>query len=280
MNNNTDFLTPDNASLATSVYGSKANAPIIFSHGGGQTRFAWGQSAQDLADKGWFSLTYDHRGHGDSGWSSDGIYNLTRFAEDQLALAKSFTQKPILVGASLGGLSAILAEGEMTTHGDSLYRAIVLVDITPKMNRQGALNIIKFMNENMSEGFASLDEAAEVIAEFTGRPKRKDVSGLEKNLKLRSGRYFWHWDPKFLTMMEGDQSGPNRLIDAAKAITCPILLIRGQQSDLVTKELAEEFLQQVPHATYVDVEEARHMVAGDKNDIFTQALLGFVEGLD
>jgi pimeloyl-ACP methyl ester carboxylesterase len=51
-------------------------------------------------------------------------------------------------------------------------------------------------------------------------------------------------------------------------------------SDLVTEDIAQEFLQLVPQAEYVDVENARHMVAGDRNDIFTEAVLEFVERIE
>ncbi len=262
--------------LAVSTYGDPSHPLIILSHGGGQTRYSWKKTAEILAGKGYYAFAYDHRGHGDSGWSQDGFYNTELFGKDQWQVAQSFDQKPILVGASLGGLSSMLVEGEFAK---GTYKAIVLVDVTPTLNRDGANAIFEFMSQNMQEGFATLDEAADVIAEYTGRPRQDDTSGLAKNLRQREGRWFWHWDPNFITIRERRMKTPDRMINAAKNIDCPIFLVRGKLSDLVEKEHVKTFLELVPHAKYVDVEEARHMVAGDKNDIFTDELLNFIESI-
>ena len=128
-------------------------------------------------------------------------------------------------------------------------------------------------------GIASLEEAADVIAEYTGRPRRRDLSGLSKNLRLDpDGRYRWHWDPSFVKQRDSRDklTNPERLTEAVKTIDLPLLLVRGQMSNLVTPEIAEDFLRTVPHAEYVDVKDARHMVAGDKNDIFSRAILDFL----
>ena len=270
------FNMPDGVVIIADAYGDISNPPVLLAHGGGQTRHSWSKTAHTLAKKGWYAVAYDHRGHGDSGWSPDRIYSLDKFAQDQKTIAQQLTKPPVLVGASLGGLAALLAQGESV---ENVLSAVILVDITPRMNQAGAMNIIGFMSERMSEGFASFDEAADIIATYTGRPKRDDNSGLAKNLRLRDGRYYWHWDPEFLTLAHDQITVPTRLVDATRNIKKPILLVRGRESDLVTEEIAQEFLQLVPHAEYVDVENARHMVAGDRNDIFTQAVIAFIERL-
>lgn len=268
------FQMDDGVIVVADAYGNPANRPILFAHGGGQTRHSWGKTAQTLAQHGWYALAYDHRGHGDSGWSSDGIYRLTRFAQDQKAIAQQLSRPPVVVGASLGGLSAMLAQGESE---EAIYSAIVLVDITPNMSEAGALNIIGFMSERSNEGFATLEEAADIIAAYTNRPRRGDLSGLSKNLRQRDdGRYYWHWDPNFLTLSLDEMGASSNLLAATQSIRQPLLLVRGRMSDLVTEEIALEFLRLVPQAEYVDVENARHMVAGDRNDIFTEAVLEFV----
>ena len=271
-----EFKLPGGIVLAAHAYGNPDDPSVILSHGGGQTRHSWGGTAELLAKAGWYAVAYDHRGHGGSSWSEDGDYHIERFAEDQLQLAKQLPGKPVLVGASLGGLSAMLAEGE---HHEDVFSAIVLVDIVPRMNIAGAEKVLGFMGTHMEEGFASLEEAADVIAEYTGRPRRDDLSGLSKNLRLDpDGRYRWHWDPSFVKQRDSRDKLTNadRLTDAVTTIDLPLLLVRGQMSNLVTPEIAEDFLRTVPHAEYVDVKDARHMVAGDKNDIFSRAILDFL----
>jgi pimeloyl-ACP methyl ester carboxylesterase len=56
-----------------------------------------------------------------------------------------------------------------------------------------------------------------------------------------------------------------------------MLLVRGARSEVVTKEAAQAFLRAAPSAEYVDVAGAAHMVAGDRNDIFTASVLDFLQ---
>ncbi|WP_101759713.1 alpha/beta fold hydrolase [Oceanicoccus sp. KOV_DT_Chl] len=267
------FSVADGVTLVADSWGDPSHPPVIFSHGGGQTRHSWGGTAAKLAELGWFTLSYDHRGHGDSDWSPQGIYSFDEFGGDMQVIANSFKVKPHVVGASLGGLSAMVSAGEFE---QGLFASITLVDVTPNLNRQGVEHIFTFMNTHMEEGFADLEEAADFIAQFTGRPRRDDLSGLEKNLRLRDGRYYWHWDPDFFNVKQDRVANPNRMSDAVKNIQVPMLLIRGRLSDVVTQQQVDEFMQLAPHAEYVDVEHARHMVAGDRNDIFTSAVTDFL----
>jgi pimeloyl-ACP methyl ester carboxylesterase len=241
-----EFNLSSGMTLAAHTYGKPTAPPVILSHGGGQTRHSWGTTAQALADQGWYAIAYDHRGHGDSSWSTDGDYHIERFAEDLKELASQFDTLPVLVGASLGGISAMVAEGECSR---DVFRAIVLVDIVPRMNPSGAAKIIEFMGTHMNDGFATLEEAADIIAQYTGRPRRANVSGLRKNLRLgEDGRFRWHWDPNFVKQSQPAEnvSDPERLVKAVQTITAPMMLVRGQLSELVTQELAEDFLKLVP----------------------------------
>jgi pimeloyl-ACP methyl ester carboxylesterase len=272
-----ELIGDSNIRLAADAWGDPSHPPILLSHGGGQTRHSWQGTARVLAQRGWYVVNYDHRGHGESEWSPDGRYRLETHAADQRSVAQSLSEPPVLVGASLGGLSALLAQGETE---QQLYRAIILVDITPHMNQEGAREIMDFMQTTQEQGFASLEEAAEVIARYTGRGKRVNPAGLSKNLRLGDdGLYRWHWDPCFMSM-RGDVTGqPERLANATKSIEQPLLLIRGRESNVVTEETARQFLELRPDAAYVDVADARHMVVGDKNEIFTDAVIDFVDGL-
>ncbi len=267
------FTSDDGLTLVADAWGDPQDPPVILAHGGGQTRHSWGGTAAALAERGWYALAYDHRGHGESDWSEDGMYSLANFALDMASLADSLAQKPVVVGASLGGLSAMLGAGELAA---GLFRAIVLVDVTPHMNMAGVERIFEFMQANIDSGFGSLEEAADAVAKYTGRPRRADLSGLRKNLRERDGRYFWHWDPRFFDMRKHGLEMPVRVAEAARQIDLPLLLIRGRASDVVTEREVEEFLQLIPHAQYIDVDKARHMVAGDRNDIFTDAVLEFL----
>ncbi len=170
--------------------------------------------------------------------------------------------------------------------GPPVASALVLVDVAPTIEMDGALRIGAFMAEHMEDGFGSLEEVADAIAAYNPhRPRPSDLSGLRKNLRQRpDGRWAWHWDPAFISGKFGSQdetrtslTDPGRLRIAAKELTVPVLLVRGRMSDLLSEEGAQELLQLVPHARLADVAGAGHMVAGDRNDLFNDAVVSFLE---
>lgn len=260
------------------AWGPPDAAVVMLLHGGGQTRHSWAGTGRALGDAGWCAISLDARGHGDSDWAPDGAYPTDVFVDDLVSVARSFDRPPALVGASMGGMSSLIAAGEIDL---ALAAAVVLVDITPRLEPEGVERIIDFMAAR-PDGFASLEEAADTIAAYrTNRPRPKDLSGLAKNLRLgEDGRYRWHWDPAFLDgRRTGGQSNvppADRYLAAARRLTAPTLLVRGRQSDVVSPAGVEEFLAAVPHARFVDVSGAGHMVAGDRNDAFTAAVVAFL----
>jgi pimeloyl-ACP methyl ester carboxylesterase len=275
------FEGHDGIELVADAWGSPDAPPVLLLHGGGQTRNAWSGTAAHLAAAGWYAVSMDLRGHGESAWCPRGDYRHATFAADTTLVARSFSQRPVLVGASLGGLSSLFALGHAAEHGHPpLARGLILVDIATRMEMDGARRIMEFMQQ-APNGFATLDEAAEAIASYNPhRPRPKDPRGLTKNLRLHDdGRYRWHWDPAFIEgRLESDdnRNDLDRLDDAARSIDIPTLLVRGKLSDLLSEEGAQHFLELVPRAQYVDVSDAGHMVAGDRNDKFTEAVLGFL----
>jgi pimeloyl-ACP methyl ester carboxylesterase len=255
---------------------------VIFLHGGGQTRHSWGGTATVVAEKGWQAITLDARGHGESDWSARTDYRLSSFAGDVARVIESLGRPPVVVGASLGGLTAILLLGELLPGGAS---GLVLVDIIPDMEQAGADRIQSFMAERVVDGFGSLDEVADAIAAYNPhRPRPTDLSGLRKNLRERNGRFYWHWDPAFIGGVADlppseiqDRARLNADVRAIIDARIPVLLVRGKVSDLVTEEGAAAFCDRFPEAEFVDVSGAGHMVAGDRNDAFTAAVLDFLD---
>ena len=266
----------DGTVLVADAWGDPGHRPAILLHGGGQTRHAWRRTAAVLADHGFYSLAVDLRGHGESGWSADADYGIDRFAADGRTLAASLCDKPVLIGASLGGIASLIAEGEAA---HSLASALVLVDITPRVDPAGVARIRGFMAAHIESGFATLEEAADVIAAYLPhRPRPRSLEGLRKNLRLGvDGRYRWHYDPAFVRGIEDLDAGREaRLLGAAARLSIPVLLVRGGASELVSEAHARDFVAAAPRAHYVDVHGAGHMVAGDVNDPFTREVLGFL----
>lgn len=266
--------------IIADTYGNPENKPVLFLHGGGQTRHSWGDTAKIVAENGYYALALDARGHGDSSWSETGNYRIEDFGQDLKAIIQQLGKSPALVGASMGGLTSLIAEGESEK---CISSAIVLVDIAPKTEQKGIERIFAFMSSN-KHGFASIAEAAEAVSAYLpNRPKPQDHSRLEKNLRLRAdGRYYWHWDMKMLELWKSitpDQQIKNetRMFDAAKNLKVPTMIVRGGMSDVVSDKVMAEFLDEVPHVRSVNVSGAGHMVAGDSNHAFTNAVLAFLK---
>lgn len=259
--------------LAATVEGPLGGPPVLLLHGGGQTRHAWGGTTVALGRAGWHAVAVDLRGHGDSSWSTVG-YGNDVFADDIRAVARELG-RPAIIGASLGGLAALIAGGEEPRVDCS---AMVLVDVSPSLERAGTDRIQAFMTAR-PEGFGSLEEAADAVAAYRRKPSRGVSSGLSKNLRLlEDGRYHWHWDPTFMSPAPGKARGMDveRLNRAAASLQVPTLLVYGATSDVVSDASVEQFVRVVPWADLVRVDDAGHMVAGDQNDAFTDAIVTFL----
>lgn len=258
--------------IAADAWGDASGPPVILMHGGGQTRHAWKGAGERLGAAGYRAIAFDARGHGDSDWAPDGEYGQDLMVQDLLCVLDAVgADRPVLVGASMGGGCSLVAVGE--DHVDAA--ALVLVDIAPRIEQQGARNITTFMSQN---GFSSLEAVAEAIAGYQPhRPRPRALDGLAKNVRLGDdGRYYWHWDPAFMQGTRPTGHRQDRLEECARSLTLPTLLVRGGLSDLLSEEGAQEFLALCPHAEYVNVADAAHMVAGDRNDIFADAVVEFL----
>jgi len=278
-----EFRVADNSlTLVADAWGNAKDPAVLLAHGGGQTRHAWGETARLLSEQGKYAIALDLRGHGESDWDKQGCYDFSHYAQDLQEVVAQIGSQPAAVGASLGGISSLIAHH---LNDQNLFSELVLVDITPRVEMDGLGRIRDFMLEHAEKGFASLEEAAAFVASYTPNRKRSNNpnnnEGLKKNLRLgEDGRYRWHWDPKFFAKRP-DQKREGHvkftlMEEAAKALAIPVMLVRGKISDLVSPEGAKEFLELVPHAEFVDIEEAGHMVAGDKNDIFSSAVINFL----
>jgi pimeloyl-ACP methyl ester carboxylesterase len=272
------FHNREGMQLVADEAGPAGASLVLFVHGGGQTRHSWGRAVELLAGHGFHAVTLDLRGHGESDWSPEGRYDLPALSNDlvDVVAALNSPRPPALVGASLGGLASLYALGTLEPPAG---RALVLVDIVPDYEPDGAHAIGDFMRAH-PDGFGSIDEAADAVAAYLPhRPRPRNTAGLARNLRIGAdGRYHWHWDPRLLSGSErADPLERRQQLDrAARRLPVPVLLIRGELSRVVSAAAVERFREQVPTMEYVCVEGADHMVAGDANDAFNRPLLDFL----
>ena len=261
--------------IAGDSWGDPAGPLVILQHGGGQTRHAWKGAGETLGAAGYFAVAFDARGHGDSDWAPDGQYGQDVMVEDlESVVAALGNRRPVLVGASMGGGTSLVAVGEDRVDAT----ALVLVDVGPHIEAEGVGKIQAFMTRK-PEGFDSLDEVADAIASYQPhRTRPRNVAGLAKNVRLGAdGKYHWHWDPRFRAGRQVMDKRRERLEACSRNLTLPTLLVRGGLSDLLSEEGAQTFLSLCPHSEYVNVTGAGHMVAGDRNDVFAHAVIEFLK---
>lgn len=262
--------------LAGDSWGDPHGPLVLLQHGGGQTRHAWKKTGETLGSAGYSVVAFDARGHGDSDWAPDGAYSQDVLVQDLKSIVAAHgNRRPVLVGASRGGATSLIAVGE--GHVDAV--ALVLVDVAPSIEVEGLNNIDAFMRQK-PEGFVTLEEVAEAIAKYQPDSKRKrNLDGLSKNIRLgKDGRFRWHWDPLYRDRPDKYALAQRRIrLEACSArLTLPTLLVRGALSDLLSESGAQAFLKLCPHSEYVNVADAAHMVAGDRNDKFGKAVIEFL----
>lgn len=273
------YIGHGGVALAANVGGDPGHPPVILLHGGGQTRHSWAGAAAALVGRGYHVISFDARGHGESDWSPDGQYQIDHYVADLQGIARTLPSAPAFIGASLGGLTSLIAVGEAPAE---FARALVLVDIVPQVKPEGVERILSFMTA-YPQGFASLEEAADAVAAYLPhRPRPRDYSGLQKNLRRGPDeRLYWHWDPRL--MADGARADVQRLQQrleaAASKVRVPTLVLRGEHSEIVSADGVDALLALMPGARAADVGGARHMVAGDENNAFNAAVLGFLDGI-
>lgn len=248
---------------------------VVLLHGGFQTRASWRSAAEHLAERGYGVVTYDLRGHGDSGRSPDGDYGFATHATDLTRLLARLDGPAALIGASLGGAIGLT----LASQGDASVAALVLVDLVPRLARGGRDRIREFMTA-YPDGFDSLEQASALISEYLGTPARKPRSGMARNLRRRAdGRFQWHWDPAVLSgsFDTYDDAAVEEQLAAARRITAPVLVLRGEHSDVVTEEGVREFREAVPTSRYEVVPGVGHMVAAVANNPYLDAAIAFLD---
>lgn len=255
--------------------GGPDSAPaVVLLHGGGQTRHSWHGASRRLLAGGYSVINLDARGHGESAWAGAEGYAIDSYAQDLEAVADTLAVPFAVVGASLGGATALRALTRGLTPS-----ALVLVDIVPEPERAGVERIRDFMAARPG-GFGSVEEVADAVAAYNPHRQRpRDHAGLLRNLRRdHDGRLHWHWDPRILSRsIDESLAEMAETVDRLKHTqACPTLLVRGADSDVVRAAGMARLTAIMPKVRIAEVHGAGHMVAGDRNDAFNDEMLAFL----
>jgi non-heme chloroperoxidase len=264
----------DGLELTGEAFGDPAAAPVLFFHGGGQSRSAWRRSARIVGDAGYYGISFDLRGHGDSDWAADGDYLLDAFGRDVETLLTQFSRPVTLVGASRGGQAALVGG----SRHPAKVRLIMLADVAPMMRDEGVDGIRAFFAASEA-GFATLDQAADALARHLHQPRMADTTRLAGAMRQDgSGCWHWRWDPAtgFAEFLHPPSEG-EAVLAAAARVTSPIVLVRAELSHLLTDEGVARFQELAPQLQLVTAKGVGHMFTADRNDGFAAELLDWLE---
>jgi pimeloyl-ACP methyl ester carboxylesterase len=285
------FTLVDERQVHYLAWGRRTGAPVVCLHGGGQTAYMWEELGAALADV-WFVLAPDLPGHGDS--DVDLAVAGTVRGLDRRALATSVEEfldhigvdEAVFVGASLGGIASLT----IAAQSPSRVAGIAVVDIGHRLEDAGVRRIVEFMTKH--ESFESLEDAARAVAEYL--PNRKGPTTperLRRNLRQRSdGRWEWkHALGRNLRAVgerapDDFQSGDWRALVAGMDVEltrleCPVLVLRGAQSDVLSDTGAEETARLIPNARLATIGAAGHHAAGDNPESTVTLVAGFLDEL-
>jgi len=254
-------------------WGTAGLAPLVCLHGITQTAHSWDEVAPALA-RHHHVRALDQRGHGDSTWAADGDYGIETQSRDVEEFLRTAIGGPaILVALSMGGLNAMT----LAARTPAMVRALVVVDIAPQVERKGVEHIRQFVTAN-----DELDSFEDFVARAHAFNPRRSLDNIRERLRhnlrrLESGRWTWKYDPALRN--PGRAAGDiSTLWDRLTAIRCPVLIVRGEESDILAPETAAR-LATLVHAEVRTVPGAGHSVMGDNPSGFLAAVEPFLASL-
>ncbi|MBO0729565.1 MAG: alpha/beta hydrolase [Acidimicrobiaceae bacterium] len=242
--------------------------PVLLLHGGNQSAHSWDLVSLHLADR-FHVLALDQRGHGDSEWSREIDYSTEAKADDALAfVADQGLDRPIVMGHSMGGMVSM----RMALSQPDVMRALVLVDVGPELSDKGVGVVRDFVVRNVE--FDDLDEFLDNVVRYDRFRSREHIARTVKYNMLRraDGKYVSKVDHRRVPATPG---APPSLEELA-AVSCPVLLVRGAESDVLEADAAERFVAALPNGTLVTVPKAGHNVHGANTPGFLEAVNPFL----
>ena len=263
-------------------FGEPGGTPMIVLHGQSYFSYDWIEIADTLArdpGAGREIVAMDMRGFGNSTWSASQAYKVQDFAADVLAVAdRQGWDRFILAGHSMGGRNATYTA---SAHPDRVEK-LILVDYSPTNAKAGSIRVMN-ASVDMPASFAGLDEALRYFGMDPATVDAKKRARFDAYLGTFDGNYTVSRDRYFRevfrkTRDEGLKPDHGAdLWECLGKVACPILVLRGRQSDLFAPETAEKVRATNANVMLVEV-EGGHNIPGDNPAGLIAALRPFLAG--
>jgi pimeloyl-ACP methyl ester carboxylesterase len=254
-------------------WGAPENPPMVLLHGLRGHAHAWDDFAAAMCDD-YHVLALDQRGRGDSEWARDGVYTTEAYVADLLGFCVALQLDSfVLIGHSMGGRNSMT----FSARYPQKVRKLVVVDIGPAGNTEGSARIRQEINA-VPEEFESFEA---VVAYMSKQNRYAAPEVLRRRLQyatkpLPNGKIGWRYDLAIRQQWRQGPSTPEDLWPAWRSLTCPTLIVRGANSDILSPEAAQDMLAAQPQAREVVIPRAAHMVFEENPDAFLPAVRTFV----
>lgn len=248
-------------------WGEPRNPTIVMLHGVAQQAHSWDFVARDLCDE-YHILALDQRGHGDSDWAPDGDYSPEASQRDISGFIDQLGVAPfLLIGLSMGGGNAI----RYTANNLQNVRGLVVVDIGPKVEDEGAKEIRRFIEAPDEFEFEELVERSHRFNPY--RTVESLRGSLKNNVKqLANGKWTWKYDKHFRRHPDEAQRQRPDMWPFVHKLKLPVMIVRGEKSHVFSEEDAQAFLAALDDKHYAVIPNATHTVAGDQPELFAAAV--------
>lgn len=253
-------------------WGGDSGRNLLLVHGQGGNAHNWDHIAEALRDE-FRVIAVDQRGHGDSDHAREG-YAVDKFAADLAEFVEKTGIAPCdYAGASLGARNGIAYAGDRSDH----LKHFVCLDYGPEMSVASARTQISGMNKRLL-GWRSVDEYVSIQMQANPRPgEERYRRQAEHALRLNyAGKYVAKSDPEmfWINGSFGAREVPY-LWEQWGKITCPIMEMKGGESDFLSPEIKARMIESQPSMTWVDVPESGHGITNDNPDFLISELRAF-----
>jgi len=256
-------------------WGNEGNPVVVLLHGLRGHAHSWDDVSAALCANH-HVLALDQRGRGDTDWAADSDYSGSAYVGDLVGFCEALKLESfILVGHSMGGLNSMAFAG---SHAKMLQK-LVIVDIGPTVDPRGGERITRELRQ-VPEEF----ESFEAVVDHMGRLNRfASDRVLRRRLQyatkaLVNGKVGWRYDLGTIRdqRVNGTGAPAADLWPLLPNITCPTLIVRGEESDLLPADVAAKMIKTLPNGSVVEVERAGHMVFEDNPEGFISAVKGWL----
>ena len=255
-------------------WGNSGKPTLVMIHGLRGHAHSWDDVSASLCQD-FHVLALDQRGRGDTDWAKDGDYGTDAYVADLAGFCDALGLNSfILCGHSMGGRNAMTFGSR---YPEKLEKLIV-VDMGPDINREGGQRISREI-VNVPEEFDSFEAVVEYM---TKQNRFASDAVIRRRLTyatklLSNGMIGWKYD---LAIREERRKGtvaPSQdLWPEIPKITCPTLIVRGMETDILTPETAQRMLEVMPNAQITEIPQAGHMVFEDNPSDFNTAVGAFL----